>query len=392
MKIKLLMICICISLFSCGGSGDDNKFNVTFYNSSDGYCAFAQEDIDYYADGKLLFTLAPAENKVYGLSMGEHEIETRFAGTEDRIGDVLSIDLIEDIYVWSGCEDGTYNYKSGLGKKQAAAVEIKKAEWYVDTLPEDYTCVSSDWTYTQQHMIYLHYGNTGTSVLTKDKVKAVYFYSYDSAIFWTRKSPDIDTVKMRLPADFGWCYELITSDNGSVIPIGRYFGKVQLTDGSTQKYEFTISHPDVADSNVTYVCSPSFTSSLPDNYVMALSHPQITSSSKNTTIDITFTVSDTKVNNGLVIFYDSNRKYMAQTVRFKDDAGSWEAFCSSGALKTDGTSNTLLIAEADIIFEVEGKDFDDIAYAAVVTINSKGTESGTADFGFLRTYSDVVSF
>lgn len=106
-----LTLCV-VALSSCTYFDDDGgfepEFKGTLYNSNDGTCASRGEDLDFFFDGEFVARVRSGRSTDVVATLGERQIETFVAGT-DQLYAQFTVNLLgAEWFVWSGCPDGTH--------------------------------------------------------------------------------------------------------------------------------------------------------------------------------------------------------------------------------------------------------------------------------------------
>jgi hypothetical protein len=155
-----------------------------------------------------------------------------------------------------------------------------------------------------------------------------------------------------------------------MLPIGPMRAEVKLRNGADSSAGFNIPAPGSSTSGTyTTMHTEDATSPPLDSAPMvrrATPGATNTVTAATQTITITFSVSDTKVYDGWVWFYDTSKTYLGVSKYLMDPAtGAASPLLAGSVLHRDGTTNTLTLSASDVSL-VSGKTFDQIAAARVV--------------------------
>jgi len=297
------------------------------------------------------------------------------------MGDAITLTVSDDDwYVWSGCNDGTRplddgTMQNGFGKVTAAApIQINKAAWILDSVDSafwrDGTTASMGCYFT------LYY----TGETTQSDVVCVHVGLMDKNLWWTTGirvggAASINTTTKTLLSDMKFHYTNSISYKYDVMPIGKYTAVVNFSDGSVTRYEFVLTSPgQKTNGTYEYICSQDFGSTVADNYVKALTRPSAVSATKSgSNIEVSYRITDARVENGVIWFYDANKMCMGYTTKGLAEISS--------PFAKDGTTLTATITSADITY-VDGYTAADYSMITYVVIGCY-TEplSDTGDIG-----------
>lgn len=402
-KYILLLIITIFTVIACDSTSDDsNELKITMYNSTDGLCALAQETIDYYIDGDFAVTIKPGENKKHSISKGKHILTTFFTDTDKQIGDSFEVDIKNNEHWYhKGCDNGTHpESKTGLGTVGEAPLKLSKIEYYFDSLPTNFFGMSSTNTVTQYAAFIPHYEELSSFI--RDDIYKVYHYSFNEKGWWNFDPAEshnpgkfLNTTDQKIEDSYEMFYSTDITENGSALVMGEYFVKVVFKDGSVAKRIFTIDNDGITknDNSVNYIYSNEYTGTANADYVAAVDRPVISAGTKGPNILVTFKVSDSRINDGLLLFYDTNGNYIAQSKTFKSSTTAVRSFLNSGtAYNIDGTDNSITITDADIKYE-DTKSLSDITHVSVVAMHSNEfLKAANEDFGYIRTWSSTHQF
>jgi hypothetical protein len=200
----------------------------------------------------------------------------------------------------------------------------------------------------------------GSRISAEDVEYAV--FNYQDSIYWPFPlEPGYFYPADRLMMSYR-SYSTAWSGNGSVLPIGPINFEVELTNGYYETSTFVVPAPgSTSTDGKAFVYNENFSGPVPGQYTPMIRRASISSSSKTSTVDITFSVSDSNVFNGDVWFYDAAGGYIGASVVFRDwVSGDVSAVMNGGSgLYVDGSANSVQLAAGDITFE-SGYDFTDI--------------------------------
>ena len=178
----------------------------------------------------------------------------------------------------------------------------------------------------------------------------------------------------------GWYY--YDSDNPHAVELGNY--TVVVRDSAY--YEITgsiIFNSPGSSSGSGFIYSEDFTGSTSGGAEMIHRALNLSGNKNINDLSISFTVTDNRVVNGWVWFYDGSASLITNSGRFKNTINS------GGGLKTDGSANTLQISSGDL--ELGIYTFSDITgFHVVVTDGAQYAPEET--YYDHRSISEYVQF
>ena len=144
-----------------------------------------------------------------------------------------------------------------------------------------------------------------------------------------------------------YCYESTT--DGNALPLGTWRADIKLNNGNESTYNFTMTAPGSASMNgCTVVKNENDTNYYPAA-ASAVARPSITTvSGAASQITINFTLSDSRIKNGFVWFYDGSM-YIGSFAYFYDGITGLRYTGLGSDLNLAGT-NTIVIKSTDITF------------------------------------------
>jgi hypothetical protein len=167
------------------------------------------------------------------------------------------------------------------------------------------------------------------------------------------------------------------------LPIGPLQVEVKLTNGVVATHTLTVPAPGstTAGSYTTMHTEDLFSppaSSAPMVERAGIG-PTNTLTAATGTISLTFSVTDPKVYDGFVWFYDAAGAYLGAFVWFRDPlTGQFASQLAGSTLHTEGTSNTLTLQAADLRLNA-GATFGQIAsFHVVLTDGAQYTQGNSS--------------
>jgi hypothetical protein len=193
-------------------------------------------------------------------------------------------------------------------------------------------------------------------------------------------TPEYDGFRI---GEWGNFYTTDLSVDGSVVSLEQY--KLVLITMGDKTYTRTIN-PSINMNSGTkkYIYSCSYKGKLTNEYLNSLARPVIHSSKvANNQIEIDFSVTDYRVKNTCIIFFNKNNDSIASTTRlYNAFSEQIHPILNNGEyFNTEGKINHALISESDIDIN-EGFTFRDIKYVRIYVYYTK------KDKYFIATISD----
>ncbi len=147
------------------------------------------------------------------------------------------------------------------------------------------------------------------------------------------------------------------------MPVGTYNFTVTYSNGSVAKSSLLVPSPgsiEVGSTSYVYTEEYRNASNPPSGYAALPRRADSISANYNSTsskLTIKFSVTDDKIYNSVVWFYDSKGAYIGTTdwLRSFETASISSTLNSGGALHIDGIVNTLILLESDIKFNDDKK-------------------------------------
>ena len=239
-------------------------------------------------------------------------------------------------------------------------IGIKSIDWVIENVDQSYS-ESSDFSARIYFDIYFE-----TPGPTANDIASVYIKPLVGDIWWNLEDPD--KISKAYNAEKNYLsrrlYSSYLSTNGSILPVGIYDFTVTYSDGSVAKSSLLVPAPgSIVAGSTSYVYAEGYEDALnpPSGYAaLPLQADNITAVRSASELTIKFSVTDDKIYNGIVWFYDSEQAYIGPTDWFRDfSTGSVSSVLNNEELHNDGAENTLTLLESDIRFE-EGKGMNDI--------------------------------
>ena len=242
-------------------------------------------------------------------------------------------------------------------------IEITDIGWFYENIDTSYWTDSFD---DATLFSYFEIVYEGSDISLDDIEYAVFIH--DSLIFWSfpldedHFYPDNKLITSYSNYSTNW------SSNGSVLPIGPINFEVKLTNGHRTIYIFNVPAPGSTSTNgKEYVYNEDYASTVLSSYTPMIPRANISSGSKTSTIDITFSVSDPNVFNGYILFYDTTNNYVGISEIFRDwESGDLSTVMNGGIVfNVNGIPNSIQLSAGNIVFE-SGYDFNDIDHFHLV--------------------------
>lgn len=176
------------------------------------------------------------------------------------------------------------------------------------------------------------------------------------------------------------------SANINLLPIGPLLVEVKLNNGADATYTANIPAPASTTAGSYTTMHPEDLVSPPINSAPMVTRATVgatnTRSSTTGTISITFSVSDSKVYDGYVWFFDAASTYLGGFFRFRNPStGIVTPLLAGSTLHADGTTNTLTLQPGDLQLNA-GASVGQIASFHVVLTD--GAQYGTQASGVPR--------
>jgi hypothetical protein len=177
----------------------------------------------------------------------------------------------------------------------------------------------------------------------------------------------------------GWYY--YDNDTPNTVELGTY--TVVVRDSANHEITGNISFNSPGSSSGSgFIYSEDYSGSTTGSVAMIHRASNLSGTKNLSDLSISFTVSDNRVINGGVLFYDSSASYITWSGLFKNTINS------GGVLKTDGNTNTLQISSVDL--DLGGFTFGDIAgFHVCLTDGAQYAPVETYDH---RSISEYVQF
>jgi len=241
---------------------------------------------------------------------------------------------------------------------------IDRSFWVADAMPND--CSISFEIYFNNDISY------------KD-ISSVEITASESGIKWFSdkiSSDSFDDDEKILYCSYLWTFI------ADAIYIGDYNFVIELSDGKEIKYNFTVPAPaDATVKDYKVACSdsnPMLTHPIySSQYVSMIKKAQepigiITTAAQ--TLSFSFKTDDVRTYSGLLVFFDANGKFVAETkdVFRSYDLKKFSYIINGGAgLFTDNTNNQVNLI-ANELYYYEGKSFSDIkSFCVILTDGSQ---------------------
>ncbi len=252
----------------------------------------------------------------------------------------------------------------GSAKPESAPAEQPFAQAPIQIVFEDID--PSFWV--QQHDASLYFNifvyYSGERIRSKD-VKEMRIRDQNGLV-WRVGSPEATDTYIGGWVRF-WTEEY--SSNESVLSLGRYRVEIEMTNGQVYRMQYDPTDPDPKRGNVMdFVYSSDYKGRKGDLYVQAIQRPEVQPFGiESGKVHYTFSVADSRVQNGRAVFFDQDMNYVAETDQFVNPYSLEGArFINKGtSLYVDGSPNQLEIGLRDLHFAV-GKSLSDIKYGNVV--------------------------
>lgn len=239
-------------------------------------------------------------------------------------------------------------------------IEIEGIGWYIENIDDSFWSDGFDGS-SCFISFYLHY--TGDSITYSD-IESVTVDDGSGGWDLTIGPDDINTEDNTIAL-------ILLYGSAHRIKIGNYDFEVILTNGETASYSFTVPAPGSTSTNGDdYVYTEDYSGTIGSNYSTMLKRATNISGTKNASdLNISFSVSDSRVFNGWVYFFDSSDNYVGASDYFRSySSSSISSFINGGAgIYNNNSINNLTLPSGDITF-ASGQAFSDISrYFIVLT-------------------------
>lgn len=289
--------------------------------------------------------------------------------------------LAASVLVLAGCDSTGADGSTPVGSDDtdSKTVTISDVGWRYSNIDPGFWTTSESPTGSAFVSFYLKLEETD---LTDDDIARTTLTS--QGITWTRTAEEIDFDEEEgmIPLSHNF-----SGDPNHVIPLRPWEITVELTNGNldTVTREFAPPGTDTVDSSLTHLYTEDYSNaaSPPAGYESMIPRATgLTGSGGGTSdIRINFEVTDARVYNGWVQFYDASGEYIAISRSFV----SWSDGADTPGMFTTGftnsESNTLDIQSEDVEISSSTATFEDIAEAVLVlTDGAQYASSGAYDF------------
>ncbi|MGE5582927.1 MAG: hypothetical protein ACM3X9_10385 [Bacillota bacterium] len=167
----------------------------------------------------------------------------------------------------------------------------------------------------------------------------------------------------------GLWYDSTISKNGAILTLKDMKAIITLTNKTTVEEPFSIPEPGaLSPANIDFVYCETYRGKLTKAHSPALKLGIINSAALvDNTFTINFTINDQRVANGILKFYDQNKKYVGETDDFMNPVtGEVLEFLNDGKeFYTDERANTFRINDSQIYYE-KGRHSSDAHYVELV--------------------------
>jgi hypothetical protein len=239
----------------------------------------------------------------------------------------------------------------------AANISITSLGWYYENIDPSFWNAPPSNGQTAYYDFFIHYeGNIAFSDISYARV-----YLPDHS-YWTI---NIDSTYLNTQYSYIGGYGRWYSNQLDVLPIGALQVEVRLTNGVDSKYTAQIPAPGGTTTGTATTMYSQDLSSPPANSAPMVLRATIgtgnTLTTSTSTIVIKFSVTDSKVYDGYVWFFDASNNYLGGFFRFRNP--STGAICSQlsgSSLNINGTNNTLTLKPTDLTLN-QGATFSQIA-------------------------------
>ena len=158
--------------------------------------------------------------------------------------------------------------------------------------------------------------------------------------------------------------------NQSVISLGRYTLEIITSQVKVCSRVYDPTDPQPANANSkSYVYSADYLGRKDERYAECIRRARIKEASlEDEQIRVLFSINDSRVENGKTSFYDKNKKWIGESIWFKNiySLESLPGLNQGTGLRVDGGDNELLLKEVDVRLG-KGRSLSEIEYMNVVT-------------------------
>ena len=239
-------------------------------------------------------------------------------------------------------------------------IEIESINWVINNRDSSFSKTN---TAAASIQFFINFETPGP---TASDIALVHIDSLVGNIRWTFDDPAENAELYDAEGNYFWCQLVTTSFsyNGSVLPVGTYNFTVTHSNGSVAKHSHLVPAPgSIEIGSTSYVYTEDYTnaSNPPSGYAALPRRANYISADRSASeLTIEFSVNDGSIYNSAVWFLDSKEEYTGATDWLRNfSTGSVSSALNNGKLHNDGTENTLVLSESDILFK-EGKGMSDI--------------------------------
>jgi len=139
-------------------------------------------------------------------------------------------------------------------------------------------------------------------------------------------------------------------DDANALPLGTMKAVIEFNNGTATSREFTPHQPGTLGNGGHDFLTTTGSLNSYSSPVSAIPTPTVTNVVKNgtTSVTVTFSVIDSRVNNGFVWFYDSSNNYLGEFSTFRDKDTNALSAVFGGTLNVNGTNNVITIPAASL--------------------------------------------
>jgi hypothetical protein len=214
-----------------------------------------------------------------------------------------------------------------------------------------------------QHLFY-RFWIEFSGTLTASDISSAGIYPANKGYHWSfTPSSDFDSASNSLIS--GYYYD---GDNSDALPLGTMEMRVVLADGKTLTQTIVTTPPGTSTVNASTVIRSEDV--LATIGVAALSRPTaLSETTSGSNLTLHFTLSDSRIHNGYIWFYDNSGNYVGRSAYFLDkDNGVANSGLNSGLGITTQGANAYTTGGSDITY-ASGMGFSQIRKFSVVVFD-----------------------
>lgn len=285
----------------------------------------------------------------------------------------IILSFITILLIFSGCPQSTSSSRKTTNS--SIAIEITDLDWKIENIHPSFWSGNTDSTCFYNFWI----SYKGDKIEKSDIAYARIHYSSDK--YWTINPEYLNTEDKKIGGYGRW---FLKSD-GDILPIGELKAVIKLNNNNKTKYRKNITDPgDTANSGKTYVYTEDYTGST-GNYITMIKRAEIVDENKddaNKKITIDFKVTDSRIYDGYIAFYNNDTNIGSSKKNFRDDSsGNLNAIINTGSnFHVDGTTNTVTLENDDISFKNNSSFANINKYIVVLTDGQQYSSSNPGDY------------